>query len=109
MAPAPKPELVAMLEDQMGALAPVEVKRLFGGWQFTAHGQPFALVIKGTLYFRVDDALRAELEARGSEPFRYEKQGKTVTVGKYYSAPEEVFDDPDSLEDWTRKALAAEG
>ncbi len=80
---------------------------MFGGWAFTHGGEMFAMVFGGQLYFRVDNALRADLEGEGSFPFTYEKGGKTITVGKFLSAPDACLDDGDLLVDWARRAMVA--
>jgi DNA transformation protein len=82
-------------------------RRFFGGWQLLAGNTQCAIVMSGTLFFRVDDALRAELERLGCRPFRYTKQGEQVSVPKYMSAPDEVLDDPGLLGHWVRRVLAA--
>jgi DNA transformation protein len=65
------------------------------------------VVLGGTLYFRADAALRAEMAAAGSRPFAYAKATRTVTIGRFMSAPEADIDDPEALLAWARKALAA--
>jgi DNA transformation protein len=104
----PKPEIVDYLEEEFAPLGAVDSARLFGGWQIRSAGRPFAFVIKGTLYFRADPALRAEMAAAGSRPFAYAKTGGTVTIGRFMSAPEADMDDPEALLGWARKALAAD-
>jgi DNA transformation protein len=103
----PKPEIIDYLEEAFAPLGAVDTARLFGGWQLRSAGRPFAVVLGGTLYFRADEGLRAELEAAGSRPFRYAKAKGPVTIGRFMSAPEADMDDPDALLGWARKALAA--
>ena len=55
----------------------------------------------------MDGQLRAALEDAGSEPFWYEKQGKTVIVNGYQSAPESALDDDAELLEWAGRALGA--
>jgi DNA transformation protein and related proteins len=102
----PKPEIVDWLEEVFAPLGAIDARRLFGGWQLQADGRPFAVVLDGTLYFRVDAALRGELEALGARPFRYAKQGRTVTIGRFVSAPEADIDDEAALLGWAARALA---
>jgi len=104
---ARKSELVEYLEEAFAPLGDVDAARLFGGWQLRCAGRPFAFVVKGSLYFRAEAALRAELAAAGSRPFSYAKASGPVTIGKFMSAPEADIDDPDALVGWARKALAA--
>ncbi|MBK8629524.1 MAG: TfoX/Sxy family protein [Sphingomonadales bacterium] len=100
-----RPELVDYFASEFCQLGVVEVKHFFGGWQFRCGGKQFAAYIRDTLYFRVDAELRAALEARGSEPFWYDKQGKIVTVTGYQSAPDSALDDGDELLLWAARAI----
>ena len=50
---------------------------------------------------------RSAFEEAGRKPFSYEKKDGTVGVMKYFSAPEEIFDDPDEMIRWGRLALDA--
>jgi DNA transformation protein len=103
-----KPEIVDWLEGVFAPLGAVDARRLFGGWQLAADGRPFAVVLDDALYFRVDAALRTELEGLGAQPFRYRKQGRTVTIGRFVSAPEADLDDEDALRGWALRALAGD-
>ncbi|MGV0762059.1 TfoX/Sxy family protein [Tistrella mobilis] len=93
--------------ERLAPLGPVIVKRMFSGAGLSIDGVNFAFVIGGTLYFRVDDQSRPAYEAMGLEPFRYDRPGRTVTVGSYYEAPDEVFDDDEALCDHARAAWQA--
>ena len=46
------------------------------------------------------------LERRGLAPFQYARRGKNVNLS-YYTAPEEIFDDPDLATQWARLAYGA--
>jgi DNA transformation protein len=102
-----KPEFVGYLEEVFAPLGTIDSARLFGGWQLRADGRAFAVVLRGTLYFRADAGLGAELAAAGSQPFRYAKRGTTVTVGRFMSAPEAAMDEPEALVGWALRALSA--
>ncbi|WP_339950453.1 TfoX/Sxy family protein [uncultured Albimonas sp.] len=108
MAKAPS-EYVLYLEDELAALGPLERTRFFGGWSFAMRGARFAYVLRGRLYFPVDEALRAALEAEGCGPFEYEKGGKVVTVTRFFEAPSACLDDPETLRDWAARAARTAG
>lgn len=80
-------------------------RRFFGGWQLLSEGRQFAIVMNGTLFFRVEAALKKELEETGSRPFSYTKSGEQVTVSKYMSAPDDTLDDLDLLRNWVRRVI----
>lgn len=101
-------ELAAHCEDQLSGIDGLTLGRFFGGWEFRSQEIQFAIVMD-ELYFRVDDGLRARLRRQGSRPFRYRgKQGRMVTVERYYSVPADVIDDPDSLSKLAAEAVAAQ-
>ena len=104
---AGNPEFVEFLKDQLRGLGHVTSRRMFSGAGLYGDGVIFALVLRDTLYFKVDDGNRAAYEAEGLAPFSYEARGKTVTVGAYWRVPERLFDDPDEMLEWARAALAA--
>ena len=65
-----------------------------------------ALVAEDTLYLKVDDGNRAEFEARGLLPFRYEMRGERKQMD-YWQPPTEALDDREMLCEWARKGCEA--
>lgn len=102
-----RPELVEFLLSELDGMDALTARRFFGGWQILSAGRQFAIVMKGTLFFRVGGLLRDEMAALGCPPFSYTKHGAEVSVSKYMSAPEELFDDPDLLIHWVQRVLSA--
>ena len=91
----------AFVEELLAGLGPVTIKRMFGGAGVYAGPVIFGLII--------DEALRAELEAAGSEPWIYvmpkgPRAGQAASMG-YWRLPETALDDPDEAVRWARKAL----
>lgn len=66
----------------------------------------FALVIRETLYLKVDAVSQPDFECRQLLPFTYVARGKPVSVC-YFSAPPEVFESNETMRLWTDSALAA--
>jgi DNA transformation protein and related proteins len=100
-------EFVAFVKDQMAPLGPIVSRRMFSGAGLYCDGVIFALILRGTLYFKVDAGNRAAYQAEGLSPFSYQANGRTVEIGSYWRAPERLFDDTDEMVDWARAALAA--
>ena len=96
-------DFVRYLLDLLEDLGGVSARRMFGGHGLFRDGLMFGLVAGDTLYFKVDDRTRAEYEARGLAPFRYQRRGRTVALG-YFMAPEEALEDPEVLAAWARQA-----
>jgi DNA transformation protein len=96
---------VASLDDVFERFGPIRAKRMFGGYGIYRDDLIFALVVDDVLYLKTDAAMAAELAARKLRPFEYTKQGKRRQIS-YYTAPAEVFDDPDEAKRWAAKAYA---
>ena len=97
---------LAFLEEQLGGLGPVSIRRMFSGAGVFADGVMFALVAGDTLYFKADETTRADFEAEGMDAFTYATKGGRNTLISYWRAPERLFDEPDEMLAWARKALA---
>jgi len=104
---APNDEFAAFVADLFAPLGPVVSGRFFSGHGFKLDGAQFAMIIRGTLYLKVDDALAAELAALGAKPFKYSKKGGSTIVTSYYAVPEDRLDDADTVADWARRSVAA--
>jgi DNA transformation protein len=104
---ATSPEFLAFVKDQLGPLGHVTTRRMFSGAGVYCDGVIFALILRDTLYFKVDDGNRAAYVAEGLEPFSYEAKGRTVEVGAYWRVPERLFDEPEEMVEWARAAVAA--
>ncbi|WSH65526.1 TfoX/Sxy family protein [Rhizobium ruizarguesonis] len=100
-------ELALDFASQIAPAGCIDVRRFFGGSALVQNGAQFGFVMKGTLYLRVDEAMRAEFEADGSEPFSYRAAGREVTVRRYYAVPAHVVDDPALLHSYAERALDA--
>ena len=89
--------------EQLGELGPVASRAMFGGHGLCLADQFFGIVYGDRLYFKTDDASRAEYEARGSEPFR---PNRRQTLRTYWDVPADVLEDPEVLVEWARDAVA---
>jgi len=98
---------INFVKDQLAGLGDVSVRRMFGGAGVYCGGVMFALIADDTLYFKTDEANRHEFEAEGLEPFIYQAKDGRNTVMSYRRAPERLFEDPDDMSAWAKKALAA--
>ncbi len=107
---AVSPEYKTFVEDLFTPLGPVKVRSMFGGAGIFAPLEEgdvmFGLIARQTVYLKVDDENRLDFEQEGMEPFSFEGGDKTVTMS-YYQLPERLYDDPEELAAWGRRALAA--
>lgn len=89
--------------DQLGRVAPVEWKRMFGGVGIYAGETFFALIDDDVVYFKVGDLNRADFEAAGARAFQpYEG----ATSMSYFELPVHVLEDVHALRTWTEKAVS---
>lgn len=87
-------------------LGRVQAKRMFGGAGLFRDGVMFGVLLDDAVYFRVDDALQADLKAQGSAPWVYTRKGASREMG-YWRMPETAADDPDEAVAIARRAFTA--
>jgi DNA transformation protein len=104
---APPDPLRDLLLDALAPLGSIAARRFFSGTGFTYDGTFFAMIIRGTVYMRVDDGNRPRYVAAGSRPFSYATRKGRVTVGAFYTLPEALLDDEEELRAWARQSIAA--
>jgi len=88
-------------------LGPVQQERLFSGRGLRIDGELFAVILRGTLYFVVDDQTRPRFIAAGMGPFTYARKDVQREILRWYELPEDVLIDADELREWAHDAIAA--
>lgn len=96
-----------LLRELFASLGPIQIRRLFGGQGIYADGLILALVVRGTLMLKADAQSAPAFEAAGSIPWSYERPKSPPVRMPYFSAPDEIFDDPDRATHWVGLALEA--
>jgi DNA transformation protein len=89
--------------EQLGRVAPVTSRAMFGGVGVYSDGLFFALMAGETLYLKVDDTNRGDFEAVGMGPFRPFDDDNHVM--QYYELPADLLEDADALRPWIHKAI----
>ena len=99
------------IRDLFAPFGPVTVKRMFSGAGIFADGLMFGLVVRDVIYLKVDDANCADFEREGCAPFTYTRGKKSGRPSEhalpYWRLPERLYDDPDEVAVWARRAFAA--
>jgi DNA transformation protein len=95
----------AFVEELFAGQGPVRIKRMFGGAGIYAGDLMFALIDDDTIYLKADEALKAELVAKGSVSWVYRGRPEPMENTSYWRLPEAALDDPDEAAAWARKAL----
>ena len=88
--------------EQLGRVASVIGKSMFGGVGIYSQGLFFALIAEDRLYFKVDDTTRPDFERLDMEPFR--PFGEDSAMG-YYEVPADVVEDSVQLAAWMKQAI----
>ncbi|WP_419904157.1 TfoX/Sxy family protein [Kiloniella sp.] len=102
-----KSEYSEYILDVLSPLGEVSLGRFFGGTSLKCNGKQFCMIMKSSLYFRVNDInLNAYLEYK-ADPFSYLTKNGWVYVRSYYEVPAEVIDDEAMLLSWAELALDA--
>ena len=99
--------LVAHILDLLGDWGGVAARRMFSGYGLYRHGAIFGLIIRDTLYLRVDECTRPDFLAAGSRPFSYRRSpAREVEIRSYMECPPDLLEDADELVRWATQALA---
>ena len=88
--------------EQLGRVAPVTARSMFGGVGLYVDAVFFALIAEDRLYFKVNRTTQPEFERLGMEPFR--PFGEDSAMG-YFEVPADVMEDVAQLDLWMRKAI----
>lgn len=102
---AVSPSFKEFVAEQLAPVGPIGIRRMFSGAGIFADGRMFALIVSDTLYFKTDASGANVFEAEGSVPFSYETTRGTHTLGSYWRVPERLYDEPDEMTDWARRAI----
>ena len=95
---------IAELFAGFGAVA---VRRMFGGAGIFAGGVMIGLVSDGAIYLKAGPATIPDFEREGLGPFAYSAKGGKRAMMSYWRMPDRLYDDPEELVDWARRAYAA--
>ena len=95
------------VRELLAELGPIQIRKMFGGAGVYRDGVVFGLIDDDTLYFKTDEATRAEWAAAGSAPFTFQyKDGRTEATS-YWRLPAAASDDAEAAQRWARLGLEA--
>jgi DNA transformation protein and related proteins len=96
-------QFAAFVLDQLGEVRKITSRRMFGGVGYYAGGLFFALADDDTLFFKVDEANRADFVREGMKPFQ--PFGTDSKPMNYYEVPPRVLEDIEELIVWMQRAI----
>lgn len=99
-------EFVDNLEAVFAAFGPIRTRRMFGGYGVYHEDLMFGLVADDVLYLKADGQSAEMFRNRGLAQFEYQAKGRLSRMS-YYTAPEEIFDDPEAARQWAVRAFEA--
>lgn len=101
------PGLLAWVEETLAPVGTVTKRAMMGGATLYLDGTIFGIVADDLLWFKADAESDAAWDAAGCVRFSYEMgEGRTGTMN-YRRAPDDVYDDPDTLREWALIGVAA--
>ena len=98
--------LADSLPEVFERLGRVQPRRMFGGHGLFHEGRMIGLVVRETLYLKVDAESAPHFDALNAPAFCYERQGKKTQMS-YREAPADLFDDRELAALWGRRAWEA--
>jgi len=96
-------EFVEYLSEVFAPFGPIQTRKMFGGHGIYHDGVMFGLVADDTLYLKADASTEKLFTDRDLPAFEYDKAGKAMKMS-YYTAPEEIYDDPEEATQWAKRA-----
>lgn len=94
------------LIDLFGQFGPITARRMFGALGLYAGEVMFGLVADEIIYLKTAERDRKAYEEEGSKPFSFHLKSRAneVVLTSYYSLPERLYDEPEELAAWARRA-----
>jgi len=86
---------------------PVDVRRMFGGQGVFVEGRMIALISREVIHLKADVETIPDFEREGLGPFTYATKDGEHKLTSYWRMPERLYDEPEELAQWARRAHAA--
>jgi DNA transformation protein len=99
-------EDIERIAELFAGYGPVNIRRMFSGAGVFADGLMIALVVDGVVFFKADDRTIPDFERESQSPFQYRSRDGARTLHSYWRMPERLYDEPDELAAWAKRAAA---
>ncbi len=94
------------ISDLFAVFGPLEVRCMFGGAGLFVQGVMFGIVDDGVIYLKADEATIPAYKREHSSPFTYATRTGTQALTSYWRLPDRLYDEPEELAEWARRALS---
>lgn len=91
--------------EQLSGLGKVYCRPMFGGYGVYLNDLFFAIIFRGSLYFKTSEKTRLEYVRQGMKPFC---PNKKQTLKTYFEVPVDVLENSDELVKWALKAVSSQ-
>ena len=99
--------LYGWVQEALEPLGRVSMRKMMGGATLYLDGTIFAILDDDEIWFKADDETNAIWDAEGCERFSVTFKDGTVDTMNYRRAPTDVYDDAETMQNWTRLAVEA--
>jgi len=99
--------LYAWVQEGLGPLGRVSMRRMMGGATLYLDGTVFAILNEDQIWFKADAESDAIWDAEGCVRFAVTFKDGRVDTMNYRRAPEDVYDDPEAMQRWSSLAVEA--
>ena len=96
-------EFLEYILDLLDPLAAISSRKMFGGYAIYQNGLTIAIIAHDEIYLKVDESNIDDYKQLNSQPFTYQKQGKTITISNW-KVPAEILEDQDRFIEWAEKS-----
>jgi DNA transformation protein len=90
----------------LSPLGAARARRMFGGHGLYVDDLFVALILGERLYLKANADTAPRFQAEGGQPFSYERDGKTASLG-FWTPPAEAMESPSLMLPWGRLAMQA--
>ncbi len=89
---------------ELSEWAPINLRPMFGAIALYRQDKAFAMVWRGSLYFKVNDGSRPDYETAGSHPLAYVSRGRTHALKSFWEVPADITENKELLVQWADRA-----
>jgi len=100
--------LVDWVSEALDGAGSITARKMFGGLALYIDGRIFAMIADDLLWFKSDATSDSLWEDAGCARFTFDfGEGKMAGSMNYRRAPDDVYDDPESMRHWAGIAIEA--